>query len=410
MATEKLSYLKVTKATDPGLYNDGGGLYLRVASGGSRQWIFRYTINGKTHDMGLGSADTFSLKEARERAREARKLKHDGIDPLEQRREKRRQTRSEAAKAITFRQCAEAYIAAHKAGWSNMKHAAQWPSTMARFVYPVFGELAVQAVDTGLVLRVIEPIWIVRTETASRVRGRIEAILDWATAHGHRQGENPARWRGHLANLLPRKSKVARVEHHHAMPYAQIGTFMSEVRAERGVAARALEFLILTATRTNETLGATWKEIDFAERVWSIPAERMKAGKPHRVALSDAAFGVIEAMRQIKHGDFIFPGTKGDTPLSNMSLLMLVRRMGYGELTVHGFRSCFADWAAERTDFPDEVRQMALAHTVNDKVEAAYRRGDLFEKRRQLGQAWAEYCSVSSSVSGSDVVPIWATR
>jgi integrase len=307
MATEKLSYLKVTKATDPGLYNDGGGLYLRVASGGSRQWIFRYTINGKTHDMGLGSADTFSLKEARERAREARKLKHDGIDPLEQRREKRRQTRSEAAKAITFRQCAEAYIAAHKAGWSNMKHAAQWPSTMARFVYPVFGELAVQAVDTGLVLRVIEPIWIVRTETASRVRGRIEAILDWATAHGHRQGENPARWRGHLANLLPRKSKVARVEHHHAMPYAQIGTFMSEVRAERGVAARALEFLILTATRTNETLGATWKEIDFAERVWSIPAERMKAGKPHRVALSDAAFGVIEAMRQNQARRFYFP-------------------------------------------------------------------------------------------------------
>jgi integrase len=410
MATEKLSYLKVAKATDPGLYNDGGGLYLRVAVGGSRQWIFRYTINGKTHDMGLGGADTFSLKEARERARQARKLKHDGIDPLEQRREKRRQARLEAAKAMTFRQCAEAYIAAHEAGWSNTKHAAQWPSTMARFVYPVFGNFAVQAIDTGLVLKVIEPIWTVKTETASRVRGRIEAILDWATARGHRRGENPARWRGHLENLLPRKSKVTRVQHHQALPYAQIGIFMCELRAEQGIAARAFEFLILTASRTSEAIGASWDEIDFTERVWSIPAETMKADKPHRVALSDAAFGIIEAMLEVKSGNFIFPGANGDRPLSNMSLLMLLRRMGHHELTVHGFRSCFADWAAERTAFPDEVRQMALAHTVGDKVEAAYRRGDLFEKRRRLGQAWAEYCRMPSPVSSSEVMPVLATR
>jgi integrase len=259
-------------------------------------------------------------------------------------------------------------------------------------------------------LKVVEPLWTAKTETASRVRGRIEAVLDWATARGYRAGENPARWRGHVENLLPKKSKVARVEHHQALPYTQIGAFMAELRAQRGIAARALELVILTAARTNEVIGAAWDEINFAERVWTIPAARMKAGKPHRVALSDAAYTIIEAVHEVKHSQFVFPGAKSDRPLSNMTLLMLLRRMGHDELTVHGFRSSFADWAAERTTFPDEVRQMALAHTVSDKVEAAYRRGDLFEKRRQLGQAWAEFCSVTAPTLSSDVVPIRANR
>ena len=383
---------------------------MRVASGGSKGWIFRYTLNGRTRDMGLGSVDTVSLKQARERARQCRELCYDGIDPIERRRAQRREAQLEAARTMTFRQCAVAYIAAHEASWSNPKHAAQWPNTMARYVYPVFGRFSVQTIDTGLVLKVIEPIWTAKTETASRVRGRIEAVFDWAAARGYRQGENPARWRGHLENLLPRKSRVAPVEHHRALPYAQIGTFMGELRAQKGIAARALEFVILTAARTGEAIGATWTEIGFAERVWTIPAERMKAGKPHRVALSEAAFAIVRAMHEVRCGRFVFPGAKSDRSLSATSLLMLLRRVGHDGLTVHGFRSSFADWAADCTSFPEEVRQMALAHAVGDKVEAAYRRGDLFEKRRQLGQAWAEYCSGQWPERGSEVVPVRATR
>jgi integrase len=410
MAIAKLTAMQVEKATRPGLYNDGGGLYLRVARGGSKGWIFRYALGGRTRDMGLGSVDTFNLKQARDRARQCRELCYDGIDPIESRRARQREAQLEAARVMTFRQCAEAYIAAHEASWTNPKHAAQWPSTMTRFVYPIFGKLSVQAIDSGLVLKAIEPIWTAKTETASRVRGRIEAVLDWAAARGYRQGDNPARWRGHLENLLPKKSKIARVEHHQALPYAQIGTFMGELRAQKGIAARALEFLILTAARTGEAIGATWAEIDFGERVWTVPAGRMKAGKPHRVALSEAAFAIVRAMHEVRCGKFVFPGAKSDRPLSTMSLLMLLRRMGHDHLTVHGFRSSFADWAAERTSFPDEVRQMALAHTVADKVEAAYRRGDLFEKRRQLGQAWAEYCNVPSPEPISEAVLIRAIR
>jgi integrase len=392
------------------MYNDSGGLYFRVARGGSKGWIFRYALGGRTHDMGLGSVDTFSLKQARERARQCRELCYEGIDPIERRRARRREVQLEAARVMTFRQCAEAYIAAHEASWRNRKHAAQWPNTMARYVYPVFGRLSVQAIDTGLVLKVIEPIWTAKTETASRVRGRIEAVLDWAAARGYRQGENPARWRGHLENLLPRKSRVAPVEHHRALPYAQIDTFTRELRAQKGIAARALEFVILTVARTGEAIGATWAEIDFAKRVWTVPAERMKAGKPHRVALSEAAFAIVRAMHEVRCGKFVFPGAKFDRPLSATSLHMLLRRVGHDELTVHGFRSSFADWAADCTVFPEEVREMALAHAVGDKVEAAYRRGDLFEKRRQLGQAWAEYCSGPSPERGSEVVPVRATR
>jgi integrase len=266
----------------------------------------------------------------------------------------------------------------------------------------------VQAVDVGFVMKVIEPIWAIKPETASRVRGRIESVLDWATARGYRQGENPARWRGHLENLLPKKSKVRRVEHHAALPYAEIAAFMAELRQQEGVAAHALEFAILTAARTGEVIGAKWDEIDPGERLWTVPADRMKAGKEHRVPLSDPALAILEGMRKIRQGDHIFPGGKAGRPISNMAMLMLLRRMGRGDLTAHGFRSSFRDWAAERTTFPAEVAEMALAHTVSDKVEAAYRRGDLFQKRRQLSDAWAQFC-VAAPAAGQ-VVPIRTAR
>jgi len=317
----------------------------------------------------------------------------DGADPLATRRAGRDQARLDAAKGMTFAACAERYIAAHKTGWRNPKHAAQWPATLATYVNPIFGDLPVQAIDVGLVMKAIEPIWAVKPETASRVRGRIESVLDWATARGYRQGANPARWKGHLDNLLPKKTKVRRVEHHAALPYVDIAEFMVELRRQAGIAARALEFAILTAARTGEVIGAQWDEVDLVARLWTIPAGRMKAGKEHRVPLSDAAVAILEQMREARHGEFVFPGTKAGRSLSNMSMLMTLRRMNRGSLTAHGFRSSFRDWAAERTSFPAEVAEMALAHTVADKVEAAYRRGDLFEKRRQLGDAWARFCA-----------------
>ena len=253
---------------------------------------------------------------------------------------------------MTFRQCGEAYIAAHRAGWKNDKHAAQWPSTLTTYVYPVFGDQPVQVVDVGLVMKALEPIWTEKAETASRVRGRIESILDWATARGYRQGENPARWRGHIENLLPKKTKIRPVEHHAALPYPEIGGFMVELHRQDGIAARALEFAILTAARTGEIIGARWAEIDFAERLWTVPAERMKAGKEHRVPLSDATLAILEKLRETRESDFVFPGSRSSRPISNMAMLMLLRRIGRGDLTAHGFRSSFRDWAAECTTFP----------------------------------------------------------
>jgi integrase len=271
-------------------------------------------------------------------------------------------------------------------------------------VNPVFGSLPVQAIDVGLVMKVLEPIWSTKPETAGRVRGRIESVLDWASARGYRQGENPARWRGHIENLLPKKGMVRRVEHHAALPYTEIGTFIAELRKQEGVAAQALEFTILTAARTGEVIGAKWDEFDLGERLWTVPGERMKAGKEHRVPLSDAALAIVEKMAEIRQSEFVFPGGRANRPLSNMAFFMLLRRMGCGDLTAHGFRSSFRDWAAERTAFPAEVADMALAHVVSDKVKAAYRRGDLFQKRRQLSDAWAKFCATPPS--GSKVVPI----
>ena len=404
----KLNAMAVARAKRRGYYGDGGGLYLQVSDSGAKSWVFRFKDSGKLREMGLGPLHTIGLAEARERAQDCRRKRLDGLDPIEARKAQRMAAKLDAAKAMTFKACAERYIASHKAGWRNAKHAAQWTATLETYVYPSFGGLPVQAVDVGLVMKAVEPIWAEKPETAGRVRGRIEAILDWAKSRGYREGENPARWRGHLENLLPKRSKVRRVEHHAALPYPEIGTFMTELRQQEGVAARALEFAILTAARTGEVIGARWSEINIAEQLWTIPAERMKGGREHRVPLSDAALAIVRSMAEIRQGDFVFPGGKTNRPLSNMAFLMLLRRMGRSDLTAHGFRSTFSDWCAEQTNFPAEVREMALAHAVGDKVEAAYRRGDLFEKRRQLAEAWATYCCATAP--GGNVVPIVARR
>ena len=402
----KLTALAVDKSKRRGYYGDGGGLFLQVSVSGSKSWVFRFKEAGKLHEMGLGATHTIGLAEARERARECRRLRLDGIDPIEARKVARAQARLAAAKAVTFKNCAERYIATHQAGWRSLAHAAQWPSTLGRYVYPVFGSLPVQAIDVGLVLKALEPIWTAKPETAGRVRGRIESVLDWATSRGYRQGDNPARWRGHLENLLPTKSKVRRVKHHAALPYAEIGEFIAQLKQQEGVAAQALEFTILTAGRTGEVIGSRWSEISLAERLWTIPAERMKAGKEHRVPLSDAARAILEQMQAIRQDDFVFPGGKTKRPISNMAMAMTLRRMGRDDLTVHGFRSTFRDWAAERTDVPREVAEMALAHAVGDKVEAAYRRGDLFEKRRQLMDAWSRFCTAPAGDETARMVSI----
>jgi integrase len=402
----RLSPTKIRTAKDTGMYADGGGLYLQVKAGGdgriNKSWLFRYAIpetaisaNGierqKERQMGLGSLDTISLAEAREAAVHCRKLRFQGIDPIAARKAERTKAALEAARAMTFDQCRDAYIAAHRAGWRNVKHASQWTTTLTTYATPVFGKLPVAAIDTALVMKVVEPLWAVKCETASRVRGRIELILDWATVRGFRQGDNPARWRGHLDKLLPARSQVRKVVNHAALPYGEIGPFMADLREREGIAARALEFTILTAARTGEVLGATWSEFDLQARVWTVAEGRMKGGREHRVPLSGAALAVLKQMHELRENSFVFPGARR-AMMSNMAMDMLLRRMGR-DVTVHGFRSTFKDWASERTNFPNEVSEAALAHVVGDKVEAAYRRGDLFEKRRRLMEAWAEYCT-----------------
>jgi integrase len=379
------------------MYADGGGLYLQVTGVGARCWIYRYTLNGRSREMGLGSLNAVTLSEARARAAEARRLKSAGIDPIGARDGQRAAERAEAARQITFRDAAEAYIKAHKAGWRNAKHGNQWRNTLAAYAYPVIGALPVQKIDTGLVVRVLEPIWATKTETASRVRQRIEAVLDSATARGYRDGENPARWRGHLDSLLPARAKVRRVKHHAALPYAELGAFMAELRERTGLAARAMQLLILTATRTTECIAARWSEIDLDNKIWAIPAERIKAGREHRIPLSLAAVTLLRQLAKTKVSEFVFPGRPGK-PLSHGVLRVLLKRMNRSDLTTHGFRSTFRDWAAEQTNYPREVAEMALSHAIGDKVEAAYRRGDLFAKRHRLMEEWSKHCATNRRV------------
>ena len=386
----RLTARTVSTLTEPGRYGDGRGLWLQVSRARTKSWLFRYMLNGRARQMGLGPVDTVSLAQARDKAVECRKLLLDGIDPIEARRAERDKARLEAARSLSFRQCAKRYIAAHEPSWRNAKHRAQWANTLETFAYPVLGELPVATIDTALVLNVLEPIWSAKPETAGRVRGRIEAVLDWAAARNYRTGDNPARWRGHVDKLLPARGKVARVRHHSALPYRELASFLEKLRVHDGVSARALEFAILTAARTGEVVGARWVEIDFEQKIWTIPTERMKAGREHRAPLSERALEILEALP--KEGEFVFVGARADRPLSNMALLMTLRRMERGDLTTHGFRSTFRDWAAETTGYQREVAEMALAHAVSDKVEAAYRRGDLFAKRRRLMADWARYC------------------
>lgn len=385
--------MTVSKATKKGFYPDGGNLYLQVTGTGAKSWVFRYMYQGKARMMGLGAVHVVSLAEARQAATEFRKSLSQDIDPLAARHQQKEQVRLQAARQITFEECAKAYIEAHKSGWRNAKHTWQWENTLRLYVYPVIGLFPVQEVDVALVMKVLEPIWRTRTETASRVRGRIESILDWAAAREYRTGENPARWRGKLENLLPRPSKIQKVQHHNALPYNQVASFMAKLREEVGQAARALELVILTAARTSEVIEAEWQEFDLEKALWTIPAGRIKSGREHRVPLSKAALAILNRLHNQTGSRFLFPSKNKDRPLSNMAMLVLLRRMERHDLTVHGFRSTFRDWVAEQTSYPREIAEAALSHATQDKVEAAYLRSDFFEKRRQMMEEWAGYCT-----------------
>lgn len=354
--------------------------------------------------MGLGSLHTLTLAEAREKATNARKLILDGKDPVETKRAAKSAAIALAAKAMTFQACASAYVESHKAGWRNEKHAEQWIATLRSYAYPVIGKMPVAAVETAHVMRVLEPIWSTKPETASRLRGRIESVLGWAIARGYRVGDNPARWRDLLDNLLPSATAVKQVKHHAALPFTDIGEFLISLRKQEGIAARALEFAILTAARTSEVLGANWDEVDLDAALWVVPAERIKMKKEHRVPLSPGALSVLKDMAAIRIDHLVFPGGKQNRPLSSNAMLALLQRMERTDITVHGFRSTFRDWAAERTNYPREVCEMALAHAIGDKVEAAYRRGDLFDKRKRLMAEWAKFCGTVGK--GGDVIPI----
>lgn len=409
MAAEKLTALRVEKIKNPGYYGDGKGLWLRVKSTGAKSWVFRFMIQGKQREMGLGPYPEIGLADARQLAAESREQSKRGIDPIEARNQAQAEqvaaARLAAAQLMTFSQCASAYIIAHRAGWKNAKHAQQWENTIATYANPVIGEISITAIDVPMVLKVLEPIWHDKNETANRLRNRIELIIDWAIARGHRQAANPAKWRGLLDKLLPAPAKVQKTEHFAALPYLDINPFTKALRQQEGIGRLAFEFCILTATRTSETIGARWEEINIKAKTWTIPPERMKAKKEHTVPLSDRCVAILEEVKPLSAGaGFVFPGRSKGKPLSNMAFLMQLRRMGRDDLTAHGFRSTFRDWCAEATAYPKDVIEMALAHAIENKVEAAYRRGDLLEKRRRLMADWAAFCEIETRAA--EVVPI----
>jgi integrase len=391
----RLTALKVARLKTPGRYCDGLGLWLQVSEWHTKAWLFRYKRHGKPHQMGLGPLHTVSLQEARARARQARQLLIDGLDPIAVKHQARTVARLEEARATTFNQCAEDYINAHSAGWKNSKHREQWRATLETYAAPIIGDLPIGEIDTALVLKVLRPIWQEKPETASRVRGRIERVLSYWAATQKISRDNPARWRGHLDALLPAKTKVRAVKHHPALPFSELPGFMAELRERESLSARALEFTILTATRTGEAIAACWDEFDLAAKVWIVPAERMKGKRaPHRVPLSDRA---IELLASLPRDDCRL------WALSNFAMLELLRGMRPGYVP-HGFRSTFSDWARDRTAYPRDVIEMALAHSIKDKSEAAYRRGDALEKRRRLMADWARYCEARTVTA--DVVAL----
>ena len=386
----RLSAKAVETTKRPGLVADGGGLYLQVSRAGAKSWLFKFMLNGRAREMGLGSLKAVSLASAREKVTFCRSSLADGIDPIEARKTIHGREPTAERKTITFEEAANTYIAAHEAAWKNAKHSSQWRNTLAADAYPVAGRLLVSDIDTEVVMMILTPIWSVKPETAGRLRGRIEKILAWATVSGFRQGGNPAQWHNHLDNLLPAKSRIHSVKHHPAMPYQEIEGFLLQLRKREGIAALALEFLIYTAARTSEVRGAPWREFDLDSGIWTIPGPRMKGKKEHRVPLAERALEIVRELKSHATGDFVFPGGKPGKGLSDMALLSVLRRLGIKE-TVHGFRSSFRDWAADQTQFPREVAEQALAHTISNKVEAAYLRSDLFEKRRRLMSQWATH-------------------
>jgi integrase len=405
----ELSALEVGRLKAPGVHAVGGvpGLHLQVVPSGARTWILRATVGGRRREMGLGAFPEVPLALAREKARDARQKIDQGIDPILARREARSALKATAAAARTFKECALAYMDAKSPEWRNPKHAQQWANTLEQYAYPVIGSMLVRDVQLPHVLRILEPIWHTTTETAKRLRGRLETVLAWATVRGYRTGENPARWRGHLDTLLAAPSKIAPHVHHEAMALDDLAEFLPLLRAKPGRGARALEFLILTAARSGEVRGATWSELDLVRGEWLIPGERMKAGRPHRVPLSPAAVKLLQSQPRVEGTDLVFPSTTM-RPLSDMTLTKVMRDMGREEVP-HGFRSTFRDWASERTNYPRDVAEMALAHAIGDKVEAAYRRGELFDKRRKMMGDWAKFCA-QPAAAGGKVLPMKRKR
>jgi len=396
----KLNTKQIENLSEPGTYEDGDGLRLVVKASGKKSWVLRFQLAGKRREMGLGGFPDVKLKDARSEAVIQRQLLQKKIDPLAEREATRlalaKAVLTEQAKAITFKSVALDYIAAHRSGWKNAKHAQQWENTLTTYAYPVLENLSAKEVTTEHVLKVLTPIWQVKPETASRVRNRMEMVLDAAKVRGLREGENPARWRGHLDKLLPPRSKVKTVVHHPALPWVEMPAFMKEISKHDELSYKAMQMTILTACRTNEVLGATWDEFDLEKRVWKIPPHRMKAAKEHRVPLSQAALDLLNGLIRMRGNSHVFPGAREGKHLSNMSMLMGLRRMGRTDLTMHGFRSTFRDWAAESTQYPREVCELALAHVRQDKVEAAYFRGDLFEKRQAMMSDWAAFVTQPS--------------
>ena len=386
----KLTARTVDAAKAPGRFNDGGGLYLQVSKTGAKSWLFRYMLDGRSREMGLGSVLAVSLSKARERAAQCRALLADRVDPIEARQKALRLNKVAASNAISFEEAAYRYIELHEPGWRNPKSASQWRNTLKTYAFPIAGDLQVSEITTQNVLKILEPIWFEKHETARRLRGRIEKILSWAKVNGYCEGDNPAQWHGHLQNALPGKERSHKVKHHSAMPYEAVKAFISTLQGKDGMSARALEFLIYTAARTSEVLGAKWSEIDLSKAIWTIPAIRTKTESEHRVPLCLPALAVLKDLKSMEVSGFVFPADNHQKPLSNMAMLQLLRRNDI-DYTVHGFRSSLRDWAAEQTNAPREVAEQALGHALQNKVEAAYLRTDLFEKRRDLMNQWGGY-------------------
>lgn len=408
--TKVLTALEVSRLKEPGVHLVGtvAGLALNVTeSGQGRSWLLRTQVHGKRREFGLGSYPEVTLAMAHQKARDLKDQLAQGIDPVQQRQEAARRLLASKFTNKTFNECCVQYVKSHGPTWRNAKHRKQWESTLSTYAGPVIGQLPIDRVDTAQVMAVLQPIWSTKTETATRLRGRIEQVLDWATVQKMRHGENPARWKGHLDKLLPKPSKVAKVEHHAAMPYAELPAFMPVLAGVEGMGARAVEFTIMTAARSGEVRGALWSEIDLQAKLWTVPDHRMKANRVHRVPLTDKAIALLESLPRLKGCDFVFWGGTTGKGISDMTLTAVMRRLGLN-YTVHGFRSSFRDWAAERTAFPREVAEAALAHVKGDKVEAAYFRSDLFDKRRTLMEQWSAF--VYTPVQQAQVIPIGQSR